>query len=61
LLDGAVRSTGRCTGEEVPGGRQAQQLKQVLARCPALDRPTEQVRAFAELMNDRRTRNSVNG
>jgi len=33
---------------------QAQRLKQILARCPALDRTAEHVRAFAELMNDRR-------
>ncbi|MFE7216957.1 transposase [Streptomyces sp. NPDC057611] len=33
---------------------QAQQLKQILARCPALDRTAGHVRAFAELMNDRR-------
>lgn len=32
---------------------QAQRLKQLLARCPALDRTAEHVRAFAELMNDR--------
>ncbi|WP_443065141.1 hypothetical protein [Streptomyces sp. NBC_00576] len=35
---------------------QAQQLKQILARRPALDRTTEHVRAFAELMNDCRGR-----
>ncbi|MFE1444408.1 ISL3 family transposase [Streptomyces sp. NPDC058739] len=35
---------------------QAQQLKQILARCPALDRTAEHIRAFAELMNDRRGR-----
>ncbi|WP_260463709.1 helix-turn-helix domain-containing protein [Streptomyces sp. TRM72054] len=34
---------------------QAQQLKH-LARCPALGRTAEHVRAFAELMNDRRGR-----
>lgn len=33
---------------------QAQQLKQILARCPALDRTAEHVRAFTGLMNDRR-------
>ncbi|MFE3854382.1 ISL3 family transposase [Streptomyces griseorubiginosus] len=33
---------------------QAQRLKQILARCPALDRTAEHVRVFAELMNDRR-------
>ncbi|MFF4364337.1 transposase [Streptomyces sp. NPDC001604] len=33
---------------------QAQQFKQILARCPALGRTAEPVRAFAELMNDRR-------
>ncbi|KAB1972965.1 transposase [Streptomyces triticiradicis] len=33
---------------------QAQQLKQILARRPALDRTAEHVRVFAELMNDRR-------
>ncbi|MCC9705493.1 ISL3 family transposase [Streptomyces sp. MNU76] len=33
---------------------QAQQLKQILARCPALGRTAEHVRLFAELMNDRR-------
>ncbi|GHC72934.1 ISL3 family transposase [Streptomyces cinnamoneus] len=32
---------------------QAQQLKDVLARCPALDRTAEHVRAFADLMNNR--------
>lgn len=32
---------------------QAQQLKSILARCPALDRTAHHVRAFAELMNDR--------
>ncbi|MEU9247898.1 ISL3 family transposase [Streptomyces sp. NPDC048385] len=32
---------------------QAQQLKAILARCPALDRTAHHVRAFAELMNDR--------
>lgn len=32
---------------------QAQQLKQILAPCTALDRIAEHVRAFAELMNDR--------
>ncbi|MFJ9381134.1 hypothetical protein [Streptomyces sp. NPDC101455] len=35
---------------------QAQRLKQILARCPALDRTSKHVRAFAELMNDRRGR-----
>ncbi|MDX3867658.1 ISL3 family transposase [Streptomyces europaeiscabiei] len=35
---------------------QAQQLKQILARCPALGRTAEHVRLFAELMNDRRGR-----
>lgn len=33
---------------------QAQQLKEILARCPALDQTAEHVRAFAELMNNRR-------
>jgi transposase len=34
---------------------QAQQLKKtILARCPSLDRTAHHVRAFAELMNDRR-------
>ncbi|MEV5880632.1 ISL3 family transposase [Streptomyces sp. NPDC052101] len=32
---------------------QAQQLKAILARCPALDRTAHHVRVFAELMNDR--------
>ncbi len=32
---------------------QAQRLKEILARCPALDRTAYHVRAFAELMNDR--------
>lgn len=32
---------------------QAQQLKVILARCPALDRTAHHVHAFAELMNDR--------
>ncbi|MFH9968893.1 transposase [Streptomyces mirabilis] len=32
---------------------QAQQLKTILTRCPALDRTSHHVRAFAELMNDR--------
>ncbi|MFH9355516.1 transposase [Kitasatospora sp. NPDC017646] len=32
---------------------QAQQLKAILARCPALDRTAHHVRAFAELMNNR--------
>ncbi len=31
-----------------------QQLKEILARVPALARTSEHVRAFAELMNDRR-------
>ncbi len=35
---------------------QAQQLKQILTRCPALDRTAEHVGGFAELMNDRRGR-----
>ncbi|MFD4264137.1 ISL3 family transposase [Streptomyces sp. NPDC058534] len=35
---------------------QAQQLKQILARCPELDRTAERVRAFAELMNNRQGR-----
>ncbi|MGW1712058.1 transposase [Streptomyces sp. NPDC002156] len=35
---------------------QAQQLKQILAHCPALNRTAEHVRTFAELMNDRRGR-----
>lgn len=35
-------------------GDRAQQLKQLLARRPALDRSAEHVRTFAELMNDRR-------
>ncbi|MFD3731830.1 hypothetical protein [Streptomyces sp. NPDC058632] len=34
----------------------AQQLKQILARCPELDRTAEHVRAFAELMNNRQGR-----
>ncbi|GHE69944.1 DesA/ISL3 alpha bundle tail domain-containing protein [Streptomyces capitiformicae] len=33
---------------------QAQRLKPIRARCPALDRSAEHVRAFAELMNNRR-------
>ncbi|WP_053648450.1 ISL3 family transposase [Streptomyces sp. XY431] len=33
---------------------QAQRLKEVLARCPALDRTAQHVRSFAELMNNRR-------
>ncbi|WP_058043776.1 transposase [Streptomyces roseifaciens] len=32
---------------------QAQQLKDILARCPELDRAAGHVRAFAELMNNR--------
>ncbi|WP_434600592.1 ISL3 family transposase [Streptomyces sp. A5-4] len=32
---------------------QAQQLKAILARCPALDQTAHHVRAFAELMNNR--------
>ncbi|WP_434095581.1 ISL3 family transposase [Streptomyces goshikiensis] len=36
--------------------QQAQRLKQILARVPELARTTEHVRAFAELMNDRRGR-----
>ncbi|MGI5401342.1 ISL3 family transposase [Streptomyces sp. CA-135486] len=32
---------------------QAQQLKAILVRCPALDRTAHHVRAFAELMNNR--------
>ncbi|MFD5858664.1 transposase [Streptomyces chartreusis] len=32
---------------------QAQRLKEILARCPALDCTAYHVRAFAELMNDR--------
>ncbi|WP_087924530.1 transposase [Streptomyces albireticuli] len=35
---------------------QAQQLKDILARCPALDRAAGHVRAFAELMNNRQGR-----
>ncbi|MET7913970.1 ISL3 family transposase [Streptomyces avermitilis] len=35
---------------------QAQQLKAILARCPALDRTAHHVRAFAELMNNRQGR-----
>jgi transposase len=35
---------------------QAQRLKEVLARCPELDRTTHHVRAFAELMNNRQGR-----
>ncbi|MEU4864265.1 ISL3 family transposase [Kitasatospora aureofaciens] len=35
---------------------QAQQLKAILARCPALDRTAHHVRAFAELMNNREGR-----
>ncbi|MEU9457061.1 transposase [Streptomyces sp. NPDC048277] len=35
---------------------QAQRFKQALARCPPLGRTAEHVRAFAELMNDRRGR-----
>lgn len=34
----------------------AQQLKEILTRVPALARTTEHVRAFAELMNERRGR-----
>ncbi|MDH6115360.1 transposase [Kitasatospora sp. MAP12-15] len=33
---------------------QSQRLKEVLARCPALDRTAQHVRVFAELMNNRR-------
>jgi transposase len=36
------------------GDDQAHQLKQILARCPALDLTAEHVRSFAELMNDHR-------
>ncbi|MFE3205594.1 transposase [Embleya sp. NPDC059237] len=32
---------------------QTQRLKEVLARCPALDRTARHVRAFAKLMNNR--------
>ncbi|MFE5873583.1 ISL3 family transposase [Streptomyces roseifaciens] len=32
---------------------QTQQLKEILARCPALDQAAEHVRAFADLMNNR--------
>ncbi|WP_043687257.1 ISL3 family transposase [Streptomyces xylophagus] len=32
---------------------QVQRLKEILARCPALDRTAHHVRAFAELMNNR--------
>ncbi|WP_371576048.1 transposase [Streptomyces sp. NBC_01314] len=35
---------------------QAQRLKAILARCPALDRTADHVRAFAELMNNRQGR-----
>ncbi len=35
---------------------QAQQLKAILVRCPALDRTAHHVRAFAELMNNRQGR-----
>ncbi|MFI0206890.1 MULTISPECIES: ISL3 family transposase [Streptomyces] len=35
------------------GEDQAQRLKDVLARCPDLDRTAEHTRAFAELMNNR--------
>lgn len=35
---------------------QAQQLKAILARCPALGRTAEHVRSFAELMNNRQGR-----
>ncbi|MGW1924202.1 transposase [Streptomyces massasporeus] len=35
---------------------QAQQLKAILTRCPALDRTSHHVRAFAELMNDRQSK-----
>ncbi|MFF3787835.1 hypothetical protein [Streptomyces sp. NPDC001933] len=40
---------------------QAQQLKAILARCPALDRTAHHVRAFAELMNNRQGRDSTSG
>ncbi|MFD8780146.1 hypothetical protein [Streptomyces sp. NPDC059916] len=36
---------------------QARQLKEIPARCPALDRTAQHVRAFAELMNTRQGRN----
>lgn len=36
---------------------QAGRLKEILARCPALDRTAHHVRAFAELMNNRQGRN----
>ncbi|MGW0460255.1 ISL3 family transposase [Streptomyces tendae] len=32
---------------------QAQRLREILPRCPALDRTAHHVRAFAELMNNR--------
>lgn len=35
---------------------QAQRLKAILARCPALDRTADHVRSFAELMNNRQGR-----
>ncbi|MFJ8637436.1 transposase [Streptomyces sp. NPDC093568] len=35
---------------------QAQRLKEILARCPALDRTAGHVRAFAELMSNRKGR-----
>lgn len=42
-----TRNPGRLTDD------QAQQLKTILTRCPALDRTSHHVRACAELMNDR--------
>jgi hypothetical protein len=44
-------SRRRCHGRLTDD--QAQQLKTILTRCPALDRTSHHVRAFAELMNDR--------
>ncbi|MCX4854988.1 hypothetical protein OG426_47910 [Streptomyces canus] len=40
---------------------QAQRLKEILARWPALDGTAHQVRAFAELMNNRQGHDLTSG
>ncbi|MGW3173607.1 transposase [Streptomyces sp. NPDC001153] len=55
-----VRERGCTGGESVVKNRltddQAQRLKEILARCLALDRTPGHVRVFAELMNNRKGR-----